>query len=258
MFVATIPNRDSPAAYLLRETYREGGKVKSRTLANLSHLPAPVIGNLRRAFRGETLAAVSDIFHIERSLPHGHVAAVLGTLQRLGLERIVGGRPSRSRALVLAMIVARVIDPRSKLATARGLGDETAFSTLGTTLKVASADADELYAAMSPPRLAVARTGCCRVKAASRPSWPGNNCKTARWCCTTCRRPTSRAVSVRWPSLVIAGMGRRISCRSSLDCCATPRAARWRSRSSRGIPLIHARWRRRSSRHGDSLRREVP
>ena len=155
MYIATIPNRSSPPAILLRESYRQGKKVKSRTLANLTHWPPEKIDGLRRVLADEPVGPVTsrgfggaDAFEIQRSLPHGHVAAVLGTLRRLGLERIVASRPSPERDLVTAMIVARVIDPRSKLATSRGLGCGTAFTTLGEALGVSAATADDLYEAM--------------------------------------------------------------------------------------------------------------
>ena len=148
MFIAEVPNRSSPPAFLLRESYREGGKVKSRTLANVSHWPAAQIALMKRVLAGETLVSPQDVLAVERSLPHGHVLAVLGTLRKLGLDRLIAATDDRNRRLVLAMIVARIIDPRSKLATARGLGQESAFDTLGELLGVRDADADELYAAM--------------------------------------------------------------------------------------------------------------
>ena len=148
MYIATIPNRSSPPAILLRESYRQDGKVKSRTLANLTHWPPAQLEALRRVLRGEILVAPDDAFEIVRSLPHGHVAAVLGTLRRLGLDQLIAPKKSRSRELVLAMLVARILDPRSKLATARGLGYDTALTSLGQTLAVESADAHELSAAM--------------------------------------------------------------------------------------------------------------
>lgn len=147
MFIDTVPNRSSPPAILLRESYREGGKPRKRTLANLSALPPETIEVIRRSLRGESLVSADEAFAIERSLPHGHVAAVLGTLRRLELERVLASRPSRERRLCAAMIAARVLDPCSKLATARGLG-ESAFTSLGEVLDVAGADADDLYAAM--------------------------------------------------------------------------------------------------------------
>ena len=148
MYIARIPNRPSPPAFLLRESYRKGGKVKSRTLANITDWPGEKIDMLRRVLKGESLVPAGEGFEIVRSLPHGHVAAVLGTLRRLKIEPLLASKKGSLRDLAATMIVARVIDPQSKLATARGLGDETAFSSLGETLGVSSASADDLYAAM--------------------------------------------------------------------------------------------------------------
>jgi hypothetical protein len=147
MFIDVVPNRNSPPAILLRESYREGSRVRKRTLANLSALPPDTIEVIRRSLRGETLLTAGEEFVIERSLPHGHVAAALGVLRQLDLERVLAARPSPERSLCTAMIVARLLDPCSKLATARGLG-ETAFTTLGEELGVAGADADALYEAL--------------------------------------------------------------------------------------------------------------
>lgn len=147
MFIDTVPNRSSPPAILLRESYREGTKVRKRTLANLSALPPETIELIRRSLRGETLVPVAAAFVIERSLPHGHVAAVLGVLRQLDLEQVLASRPSAERSLCTALIVARLLDPGSKLATARGLG-ESAFTTLGEVLEVSGADADALYEAL--------------------------------------------------------------------------------------------------------------
>jgi transposase len=151
MYVATVPNRNSPPAILLRESFREDGKVKTRTLANLSHVPAQQIEALRSALAGSLPAGNSplpDSFLISRSLPHGHAAAVLGCLRNLQLDSILDPLPSRPRDLVLAMIVARILDPASKLATARGLHSDTLHSSLGELLHVDSADESELYQAM--------------------------------------------------------------------------------------------------------------
>jgi hypothetical protein len=134
--------------HLLRRTYRKDGKVKHQTLGNLSHLPLPVIDMIRRAVHGEPLVGPEEAFEILRSRPHGHVAAVLGTVRRLGVDRLLASAPCRERELVLAMLVARLLDPGSKLALARGLDGETLTSTLGEILAVESADADELYRAM--------------------------------------------------------------------------------------------------------------
>jgi transposase len=151
MYVASVPNRSSPPAILLRESFRENGKVKTRTLANISHLPTHQIEALRLALAGSLAVPGSllpDAFFISRSLPHGHAAAVLGCLRNLQLDSILDPVPSRQRDLVLAMIVARILDPASKLATARGLHADTLHSSLGELLDVDSADETELYQAM--------------------------------------------------------------------------------------------------------------
>ena len=135
-------------AHLLRRTYREQGKVKHETLGNLSHLPAHAIEAVRRSLRGEHLVGADDCFEIVRSLPHGHVAATLGALRNLGIERLLSSRRRRERDLVTAMIVARIVEPCSKLATGRAVHRDTAHSTLGEVLGVEDADAEELYAAM--------------------------------------------------------------------------------------------------------------
>ncbi|GFG88108.1 IS1634 family transposase [Mycobacterium bourgelatii] len=149
MYVTRVPNRGSPPAVLLRESYRDNGKVKTRTLANLSHWPERKVEKLQRALKG--LPATRDLaesFEVSRSLPHGHVAAVLGTARTLGVEDLIDATPSRRRDLVTAMLVAQVIAPESKLATARGLRTQTATSSLGEVLGVSGADEDDLYAAM--------------------------------------------------------------------------------------------------------------
>jgi transposase len=151
MYVATVPNRNSPPAILLRESFRENGKVKSRTIANISHLQSQQIEALRLALAGSLPTAstpLPDSFHISRSLPHGHAAAVLGCLRNLKLETILDSAPSRQRDLVVAMIVARILDPTSKLATARGLHSDTLSSSLGDLLHLDNADETELYRAM--------------------------------------------------------------------------------------------------------------
>jgi hypothetical protein len=148
MYITRVPNRGSPPAVLLRESYREGGKVKNRTLANLSSWPEAKVEALSRALKGLPPAGLEGMVEITRSLPHGHVAAVLGTVRELGLEQLVDRVPSRQRDLVTAMITAAVIDGSSKLATARGLRSETAASSLGEVLGLSSCDEDDLYGAM--------------------------------------------------------------------------------------------------------------
>ena len=149
MYIETVPNRNSPPCTLLRESYRQGGKVKKRTIANLSKWPAELVENFRALLRGGTVVEhLEKSFEVVRSRPYGHVAAVLGTLRKTGLDRIIGGKGLREHVLSIAMIVARIIDPRSKLATARGLKDESMFSALGEELGVEQASEDELYEAM--------------------------------------------------------------------------------------------------------------
>jgi hypothetical protein len=149
MYIERVPNRNSPPAVLLRETYREHGKVKKRTLANLSKWPVSVVDGLRVLLKGGTaVAKLEDAFDVVRSRPHGHVAALVGMLRKLKMDRLIGGGASREQALVLALIAARILDPRSKLATARGLDQQTQWSSLGALLGVQGGDADALYAAM--------------------------------------------------------------------------------------------------------------
>ncbi len=147
MYVEIIKNRKSPPAILVRESYWQDGKCKKRTLANLSKLPPSLIAMIRAELKNSS-HPVPELFDITRSIPHGHVAAVLGTLKNLGLDRLVDSKPSRQRQLCLAMIVARVIAPRSKLATSRGFWEEIASDTLGQCLGVTKADWNDLYAAM--------------------------------------------------------------------------------------------------------------
>jgi len=148
MYIDIVPNRNSPPAVLLREGWREGGKVKKRTLANLSSLPMDQVQLLRRVLKGEELVPADEAFRIVRSRPHGHVAAVLGTMKKLGMAELLSTRGHRKRQLCLAMIAARILEPASKLATARQLNGETLSSSLGEALGVERADADDLYEAL--------------------------------------------------------------------------------------------------------------
>lgn len=149
MYIERIPNRNSPPAVLLRESYREGKRVLKRTLANLTEWPAQLVEGLRTLLRGGTaVERLEESFEIVRSLPHGHVNAVLGTLRKIGLERLIAPQRSPERDRVVAMVVARLLDPRSKLATARGVGEESASTSLGEVLELNNSQAEELYAAM--------------------------------------------------------------------------------------------------------------
>ena len=148
MYVETVPNRNSPPAILLREGWREGKRVRKRTIANLSDWPQAKIDTLRRLLKDEPLLSPTDAFDIIRSKPHGHVAAVLGTLRKLGLDRMLSARPCPERERVVALIAARVLGPVSKLATARALAEATARDSLAETLGLGETSEDQLYAAM--------------------------------------------------------------------------------------------------------------
>ena len=144
MYITKIPNRGGTPTTLLRESYREDGKVKNRTLANLSKVPEHAVEVLRRALKGEELVAAEDAFEIKRSVPHGDVDAVMTAVRKLGLDRMISSRRCRERDLVLAMIAARIVDPGSKLKTTRWLQT----TSLAETLELTDADENDLYAAM--------------------------------------------------------------------------------------------------------------
>ena len=144
MHIDVVPNRNSKPAYLLRESYREGGKVKKRTLANLSSLSIEQIETIRQILRGEQLAPVETLFEAVGSAHHGHVQAVLSTMKRLGFDALLSSRPCRERDLVIAMVAARILKPHSKLATTRWWN----VTTLPQILGVSNATEDDLYEAM--------------------------------------------------------------------------------------------------------------
>jgi transposase len=144
MYIERVPNRNSPPAILLREGWREGKKIRKRTLANLSHWPEAKIEALRRVLKDQPLVSPEEAFQIEESLPHGHVEAVLGTIRRLRVDQILGSKPSPQRNRVLAMIVQLLLYPSSKL----GITRLWHCSTLAEELQVADSDEDDLYEAM--------------------------------------------------------------------------------------------------------------
>jgi DDE family transposase len=209
MYVTKVPNRSSPPAVLLRESYRDGGKVKTRTLANLSDWPDAKVEALRRVLKGEMAIVSKDAVQIERALPHGHVAAVLGMTQKLSLDKLLartphalpwpasanGGRrarKSRLAKLALAMIVARVIEPAAKLATARQLSEETAAHSLGAVLELGAVNEDELYAALdvlgeAQPKIEAAlakrhlRDGCLVLYDLTSSYLEGRHCELGRF-----------------------------------------------------------------------------
>ena len=192
MYVTRVPNRSSPPAVLLRESYRDGGKVKTRTLANLTDWPDAKIEALRRVLKGETAIVCADALRIERSLPHGHVGAVLGMAKKLGLHKLLRGVPSRLAKLALAMIVARVIEPTAKLATARQLSEATAAHSLGAVLELGTVDEDELYAALdllgeAQPKIEIVlakrhlRDGCLVLYDLTSSYLEGRHCELGRF-----------------------------------------------------------------------------
>ena len=156
MYIEAVPNRDSPPAILLRESYREGGRVKKRTLLNLSDWPQDRIAGFKMLLKGGTvIPGDQQAITIIRSLPHGHVAAALGTARKIGLDRLLGPKlapaqagGNRCRDLILALVVSRLLEPGSKLAAARALSPDTASSSLGQQLGLGVVDEDELYTAL--------------------------------------------------------------------------------------------------------------
>ena len=144
MFIESIPNRNSPPAILLREAWREGKRIRKRTIANLTNWPSEKVEALRCVLKNETLVASKEAFVIERSIPHGHVEAILGTIKKLELDGLIASTRCRERDFVVAMIAERLIHPCSKLATTRLWH----MTTLSEELGVTDADEEDLYKAM--------------------------------------------------------------------------------------------------------------
>ena len=166
MYIAIVPNRSSPPAILLREGYREGGKVKNRTLANLSSLSMDQVEAIRAVLRGERLRPIGEIFEVTASAHHGHIQAVRSAMGRLGFDRLIASRPSRERDRVCAMVVARVVAPHTKLATTRWWQTTTLCEDMG----VSKASEDDLYAAMD---WLIERQEAIEQKLAKRHLMPG-------------------------------------------------------------------------------------
>ena len=232
-------------SHLLRRTFRQDGKVKHETLGNISHLPDHIIDLVRRALKGESLVNPEAAFTCLRSYPHGHVAAVLGSLKKLDLHTLIARPASRLRDLVVAMIVARVIDARSKLATARALNPESAVSTLGQVLELGAVDENELYQAMDwlvrrqwgiEKRLAKRHLSDNTLMLYDLTSsyFEGHTCPLAR-------RGHSRD-------------GKRGSLQIVFGCCARPPGVRWRSRYSRAPPATPRPSPRRCTRSATASR----
>src|SRR5512132_2926172 len=239
MHIESVPNRNSRPAILLRESCREGGKVKKRTLAILSRWPEHLVEGLRTLLRGGVaVAKAEEALSIKRSLPHGHVAAILGIARTVGLpalltERSGGAAGRRCRDLVLAMLVDRLIAPSSKLATVRALNPGTAASSLGEVLGLGVVQEREVYAALDwlleqQERIERALAGrqlgerTLVLYDVSSSYLEGRKCELAQFGHTATTARTSR--------------------RSSTACCATATAARSPSRCSTARPPIRARW----------------
>lgn len=149
MYIESVPNRNSPPAILLRESYRADGKIKKRTLLNLTDWPTELVEGFRTLLKGGKASPFGEeAIIVRRSLPHGHVAAALGALRKIGLDRVLGPVGNRCRDLVMAMVVMRLLSPASKLATARMLDAATASTSLGEVLELGDVDENELYTAL--------------------------------------------------------------------------------------------------------------
>ncbi len=188
MYIETVPNRSSPPAILLRQGWREGRKTHKRTLANLSDWPKQKIETFRRLLRDETLVSPQDLFTTRQTLPHGHVEAILSMIRKLRLDSLMASKRCRERDLVLAMIVERLIDPCSKLATTR----QWHTTTLAEELGVGDATEDDLYQAMDwllerqgriEKKLAERHLseGCLVLYDVTSSSYEGRTCPLARF-----------------------------------------------------------------------------
>ena len=165
VYIETIPNRTSPPAILLREGYRENGKVVKRTLANPSHWDLQLVEHFRVLLKGGVaVKSAASVLTIERPLPHGHVAVVLGAARGSGSALWFGSAPQELQPLLQAMLVARVLEPASKLATHRMLHDDTATTSLGRVLGVGQCGVDDLYRALDcrAARASAAGAACVR------------------------------------------------------------------------------------------------
>ena len=240
MYVTIVPNRNSPPAILLRESYREGGKTKNRTLANLSKWPMDRIELLRSVLRGEQLLPADQVVQIERALPHGHVLAALATARRAGLEALLPRRGSqRKRDLAYGLIIARLLEPAAKLATARMLDPATASHSLGEMLGLGSVSAGEVYAALDwlGKEQDFIETSLARrhLSEGALLLYDVTSTYLEGRCCELAKHGYSRDHRRDRPQLVV---GRR----------ARSMAARLRSKCSKATRRIHQLCRRRSTR----------
>jgi hypothetical protein len=225
MHIDVVPNRTSRPAYLLRETYREGGKVKKRTVANLSALSDDQIRMIRAALKGESLYPLETLFKVTESRGHGHVQAVQTALSKLGMTSLLASRASRERERVLAMLTARILAPQTKLATTRWWHTTTLAEEFG----VSEATEAELYAAMDSARTPSRRNSLRAISA-----------MTAGFS-TICPQATSKAQHAPWLGAATTATARRARCRSTTGCSPIAGVARSPCRSTRAIPRTRTR-----------------
>src|SRR6266446_249072 len=226
MYIEAIPNRDSPPAILLRESYREAGKVKKRTLLNLSDWPHERIAGFKALLKGGTVIPQDqDAIAIIRSLPHGHVDAALGTARKIGLDRLLGPDGNRCRDLSLALVVSRIPAP-SLPPPAR----------CRRTLRPPASASSSLSGWSTRTSSIAHSTGWRSASRRSRRPSPNAISAAVRWCSTTCRRATWKGAAVRSPNSATAVTANAANCKSSMGCFAPLTAVRWQSRSSRAAP----------------------
>ena len=245
MFIDTVPNRKSPPAILLRESYREGGRVKKRTLANLSKLPQALIDGIAALLAGGQVrdggGKEGPGFKIVRSLAHGHVWAVRATIRKLGLDRTLQGRSQverRVRDLIEAMIVERIVAPGSKLALHRALAPQTATSSLALSLGLADVAEREVYAALDWLVAEQARIEAALAKKhlvdGTLVLYDVSSSYMEGRCCALARHGYSRDHRPDRPQIVYG-------------LCARRTARRWRWRCSRATPPTRRRSAARST-----------
>src|SRR5213596_3353347 len=192
MYIEAVPNRDSPPAILLRESYREAGKVKKRTLLNLSDWPHERIAGFKVLLKGGTVVPKDqDAITIIRSLPHGHVDAALGTARKIGLDRLLGPDGNRCRDLILALVVSRILDPGSSLPPP---------GRCRRTPRLPALASSSVSGWSTRTSSIVHSTGWRSASRQSRRPLPNAISPAVRWCSTTCRRATWKAAAARSPN----------------------------------------------------------
>ena len=234
-----FPTAPAPAI-LLRRAWREDKRIRKKTIANLSSLPPEIVEGIRRVVKGGiAFEKPDDAISLRRSLAHGHACAVLGTCRQLGLPRILHRVRSRERDLALAAIASRVLEPSSKLATARQLSEATASTSLGALLGLGAVSGNEILGMLD---------WLLGRQAWIEKSLAGRHLAGGRWCSTTSRPAIWKDAAAPWPPSATIETARRARSRSPSGCCATGRAAR--CRCSPAIRGIRPRWHRRLRRSG--------